>query len=112
MGSHEGVDSIDASSEKKPWTFLTNHTRALMVISEDPKVRLRDIAATIGVTERATQRIIADLEEAGYLSHERIGRRNVYRIESEQNLRRGLEQNSQLRSLLEALCPYTTKRVV
>ena len=99
------TDQSGESRNSKPWTFLTNHTRVLVVISQNPTARLRDIAAAIGITERATQRIVADLEEAGYLSHEKVGRRNVYQIEAGTNLRHELEQNNQLRSLLDVLRP-------
>lgn len=77
---------------EKPWTFLTNHTRVLVVIAENPNARLRDVAGTIGITERATQRIVADLEEAGYLSHDKVGRRNAYKIDLEKCLRHEFEQ--------------------
>jgi len=77
----------------------------LVVIAENPNARLRDIAGTIGITERAAQRIVADLEEAGYLSHDKIGRRNTYEIEPEKYLRHEHENNSQIRSLLDVLRP-------
>jgi DNA-binding IclR family transcriptional regulator len=93
------------NGDRKPWTFITNHTRVLAVIAENPNVRLRDIAQAIGITERATQRIVADLEEAGYLSHEKVGRRNAYKIEPEKHLRHELEQNNQIRALLDVLRP-------
>lgn len=104
------TDRGDASNQSdngkvKSWTFLTNHTRVLLVIAGNPNARLRDIAGAIGITERATQRIVADLEEAGYLSHEKIGRRNTYRIEMRKELRHDLEKNNQIRSLLEVLRP-------
>ena len=105
MESHEEADHEGIAGDHKPWTFLTNHTRVLVVISENPTIRLRDIAEAIGITERAIQRIVADLEDAGYLSHTKAGRRNVYEIESGTNFRHELEQNNQLRSLLDVLRP-------
>lgn len=62
------------------WSFLTNHARALLCIAHDPGVRLRDIAATLGVTERSAYAIVADLTEAGYVVKEKEGRRNRYQI--------------------------------
>ncbi|MET9622376.1 helix-turn-helix domain-containing protein [Streptomyces sp. NPDC006464] len=64
------------------WTFLTNHARVLLAISRDPSVRLREVALTCGVTERTVQAIVADLEEAGYLTRTRAedGRRNHYAL--------------------------------
>ena len=62
------------------WTFFTNHAHVLFVISEDPEMRLRDVAERVGITERAAQRIVAELEERGFLEHEKVGRRNRYEI--------------------------------
>lgn len=64
------------------WTFLTNHARVLLCISRDPGIRLREIADTVGVTERSAYGIVQDLAEAGYLIKEKDGRRNRYRIEA------------------------------
>jgi DNA-binding MarR family transcriptional regulator len=63
------------------WGFLTNHGRALLCIAQDPGVRLRDIAATLGVAERSAYSIVTDLADAGYIVKERDGRRNRYRIQ-------------------------------
>src|SRR5438046_3020625 len=60
------------------WTFITTHGLVLLAIAQNPTIRLRDIAARVGITERAVQRIIADLIDAGYISRTRQGRRNVY----------------------------------
>jgi hypothetical protein len=62
------------------WTFLTNHARVLAAVARDPNTRLRDIAATCRLTERAVQGIVADLERDGYLTRTRAGRRTVYRV--------------------------------
>jgi DNA-binding IclR family transcriptional regulator len=69
------------------WTFLTNHARVLVCIADDPGVRLRDIAATLGITERSTFGIVADLTEAGYVVKTKEGRRNRYRIQDHLPLR-------------------------
>jgi DNA-binding transcriptional ArsR family regulator len=63
------------------WSFLTNHARVLMCIAHDPGVRLRDIAARVGITERSAYGIVTDLTEAGYVVKERDGRRNRYQIQ-------------------------------
>lgn len=86
--------------EKPAWTFLTNHAHVLICIASDPQVRLRDVADRVGITERAVQRIVAELEEAGYLTHEREGRRNVYRVRSHLPLRHPLERHRKIASLL------------
>lgn len=63
------------------WSFLTNHARVLLCIADDPGVRLRDIAARVGITERGAYGIVTDLTEAGYVVKERDGRRNRYQIQ-------------------------------
>jgi hypothetical protein len=64
------------------WTFLTNHARVLLCIASDPGVRLRDIAASLGITERSAYGIVTDLTEAGYVVKEKDGRRNRYQIQA------------------------------
>lgn len=63
------------------WSFLTSHARALVCIARDPGVRLREVAAVLGVTERRAFGIVNDLAEAGYVVKERDGRRNRYRVQ-------------------------------
>ena len=64
------------------WTFLTAHARVLLLVAHDPGVRLRDIAASLGITERSAFGIITDLVEAGYVVKEKDGRRNRYHIQA------------------------------
>ncbi len=64
------------------WSFLTNHARVLVCISDDPGVRLRDIATTLGITERTAFGIVGDLTRAGYVIKDKDGRRNRYRIQA------------------------------
>jgi MarR family protein len=64
------------------WTFLTNHARVLLCIAHDPGVRLRDIAASLGITERSAYAIVTDLAEAGYVVKQKNGRRNRYQIQA------------------------------
>lgn len=85
------------------WTFLTNHAHVLISLAGDPTLRIRDLAARVGITERAVQRIIADLEEAGYLTHEREGRRNLYRVRAKRPLRHPIEAHRTVAALLGAL---------
>ena len=87
--------------ETKPgWTFLTNHSHVLLCIAEDPGIRGRDIADRVGITERSAQSIIADLVEAGYLTREKVGRRNQYEINPDQPLRHPVERNHSVVELL------------
>jgi DNA-binding MarR family transcriptional regulator len=69
------------------WRFVTNHAHVLESIADDPTIRLRDIAAAVGITERTAAQIVTDLEEAGYLTKIRDGRRNRYEIHEELPLR-------------------------
>ncbi|MCF4136168.1 winged helix-turn-helix domain-containing protein [Streptomyces sp. Tue 6430] len=85
------------------WTFLTNHARVLAVIADDRTTRIRDIAARCRLTERAVQKIIADLEQDGYLSHTREGRGNTYRIEPGKVLRHPAEAGLTVAALLSLL---------
>ena len=87
--------------ERRSWTFITNHARVLIAISQNPDIRARDVAAMTGITERSTQRIIAELEEAGYLSHERIGRRNHYKVTTTASLRHPREQGVEIGLMLD-----------
>ena len=89
-----------------PWTFLTSHARVLLIISQNPESRVRDIAGLAGITERSAQRIVADLETAGYLSHERVGRRNHYRVRRGAPLRHPHEQGVEIGELLELLTEF------
>ena len=82
------------------WTFLTNHARVLLEIARDPQVRLRDVAATAGITERAAQAIVADLEAAGYVTRTRVGRRNRYTIDPKGRFRHPAEADLHIEGLL------------
>jgi DNA-binding Lrp family transcriptional regulator len=75
------------------WTFLTNHAHVLVLIAQDPEIRLRDVAERVGITERAVQRIVADLEAAAYLERKRFGRRNHYLVDLEMPVRHPVEAN-------------------
>ncbi|MEM6732330.1 MAG: winged helix-turn-helix domain-containing protein [Myxococcota bacterium] len=85
------------------WTFLTNHTHVLLCIHRDSNARLRDIAELVGITERATHRIICELKEAGYLEVVKEGRRNHYELKGGLPLRHPLENNHSAMELLEML---------
>lgn len=65
------------------WSFFTNHARVLICIARDPGIRLRDLAATIDVTERSAYGMVTDLVNAGYVTKEKDGRRNLYRVEAQ-----------------------------
>jgi len=83
------------------WRFLTNHTQVLLCIARDGDVRTRDIAQTVGITERAAQRIVADLAAAGFVSIERVGRRNHYVIDREAAMRHRAQAGHEIGELLD-----------
>lgn len=87
------------------WTFFTNHAHVLFVISKDSDIRMRDVADQVGITERAAQRIVAELEQAGYLTHERVGRRNRYKTNLSAPLRHRLEEHVTIGALMQVLEP-------
>lgn len=88
------------------WTFLSNHAHVLICLSRDGDRRVRDLAADVGITERATQRILTDLEAAGYLVRERRGRRTHHRLVLDRPLRHPVEQPHTLRDLVDALAAF------
>lgn len=90
-----------APASSPPWTFLTNHAHVLICIAEDSHIRIRDLAERVGVTERAIQKIITELEDGGYLTHVRDGRRNVYRVRPNQPLRHPVERHRTVEVLIE-----------
>jgi predicted ArsR family transcriptional regulator len=85
------------------WTFLTNHAQVLLCIANDPDIRLRDVAETVGITERAAQRIVADLVESGFLERERRGRRNRYLINEKTEMRHPAQEGYEIGELLDLL---------
>ena len=88
-----------------PFSFLTNHGLVLLCIAEDPRQRMRDIATHIDITERAAQRIVADLIGAGYLIRTREGRRNSYTVKTDLPIGLPAQRDVVLSSLLDALLP-------
>jgi predicted transcriptional regulator of viral defense system len=95
------MDQPDDSRRTGRWTFLTNHARVLLEIARDPQVRLREVAEAAGITERAAQAIVADLEAAGYLTRIRVGRRNRYTIDPNRRFRHPAEADYRIEGLLD-----------
>ena len=89
------------------WTFLTGHGHALVVITRDPNVRLRKIAAELGVTERTAQTIVNDLVDAGYVARTRVGNRSRYEVRSERPFRHRVERDHAVGELLRVLVTDT-----
>ncbi|MEJ8639182.1 MULTISPECIES: helix-turn-helix transcriptional regulator [Streptomyces] len=99
----------EAPGPRSTWTFLTSHARVLSAISRDPWARIRDLAVALQLTERTVQAVIADLEEAGYLSRTREGRRNKYELRGGQ-FRHPAEEHRDIAPLLDILAtpPHLT----
>jgi len=87
----------------KDWTFMTNHAHVLIYLSRNPEALMREVAQEVGITEGATQRIVADLVEEGYLDRIRVGRRNTYRLNGDLPLRHPLERDHAVGEILEIL---------
>jgi len=85
------------------WKFLTNHALVLCAIAKQPRITVREIATSIGITERTTRNIIAGLEANGYIAKKREGRRIRYRINPDLPLRQDLQQGKAVGDLLEVL---------
>ena len=96
-----------SSTPARHWTFLSNHAHVLVCLALDPDVRLRDVAAEVGITERAVQGIVGDLEHAGVILRERHGRRNAYRLHLDAPLRHPLEAHRSIRALLAMVLDAT-----
>ena len=87
------------------FAFLTNHGKTLLVIANDPRIRMRDIAALLQITERATQRIVAELADAGYIDRERNGRRNFYSVKTHMPVGLPTQRDIDIEALLAILHP-------
>jgi DNA-binding IclR family transcriptional regulator len=87
------------------WTFLTNHTHVLLCLVRQPDATLRQVALKVGITERAVQRIVRDLEQSGTLTRTRTGRRNSYAVNAAFALRHPLEAHRSVGDLLALLAP-------
>jgi DNA-binding MarR family transcriptional regulator len=95
--AEKSSDEETASS----WTFLSNHAYVLFCIAAEPEIRMRDVAARVGITERAVQRIVAELEEGGYVTITRSGRRNRYTVNANAPLRHPIESHRTVGNLIE-----------
>jgi DNA-binding IscR family transcriptional regulator len=93
-----------------PWRFMTNHAHVLECIAADPTTRLRDIAASVDITERTAAQIVSDLERAGYLTKSRNGRRNHYEVHDELALRHPRHRHHTVGDLIRFLDGPAAKR--
>jgi DNA-binding MarR family transcriptional regulator len=104
-GSPTGsIKQAGGSADSLPrWTFLTNHAHVLAVLHSDPQLVLRQVAVVVGITERAVQRIVQDLEEGGFVRREKVGRRNRYHVLTKLSLRHPIESHRNIGELLKLI---------
>ena len=91
---------------KHRWTFLSNHAHVLILLHACPGLVLREVAARVGITERAVQQMILDLEEGGFLERKRVGRQNHYRVKAENSLRHPIEAHCKVADLLRMVIDH------
>jgi winged helix-turn-helix DNA-binding protein len=103
MNKDSGKEREESFAAASRWDFLTNHAHVLLCITHDPGIRLRDIAAAVGVTERGAHKILSDLVDEGYVLRERHGRRNRYKVKPELPLRHPLVHDREVGDLLNVL---------
>ena len=98
-----GDSTVESNKVAHAWTFLTNHAHVLLVLHADPEKVLREVAMDVGITERAVQKIVQDLEEGGFIERERVGRQNRYRIRKGKSLRHPIEAHRKIGDLLKLI---------
>lgn len=101
--SSRAKDGEAGRDGKSGWHFLSNHAQVLICIAGDPDIRLRDAAVEVGITERAVQRIVADLAASGHIDVERTGRRNRYVVNREVAMRHPAQANQEIGQFLDFL---------
>ena len=92
-----------SSENSHTWTFLSNHTQVLLCVAKNPDIRLRDVAETVGITERAAQRLLTDLVDAGYVTRTRVGRRNRYTVNRDAAMRHSAQEGQEIGDLLDLM---------
>jgi DNA-binding Lrp family transcriptional regulator len=110
MNSRSRNNHPTSGSGTAGWDFLTNHAHVLTCVADDPGIRLRDIAAAVGITERAAHRILSELVEEGYVLRERQGRRNRYQVKPDLPLRHPLVSGREVGDLLKVLIGADSKK--
>jgi len=104
----QGASAGENGRTSHGWTFLTNHAHVLAVLHSDPEKVLREVAMEVGITERAVQRIVQELEDEGFIQRERVGRRNHYRIRKGRPLRHSIEAHCRIGDLLRLISEKQT----
>jgi hypothetical protein len=97
------VESPASRPDLRRCSFLTNHALVLVLLSRHPSMVLREVAVRIGITERAVQRIIQELDQEGFIVRERVGRQNNYQVKGDKNLRHPIGQHCLIQELLDLI---------
>jgi predicted transcriptional regulator len=87
----------------KTWTVFTNHAHVMILLSQDPNMVLREVALKIGITERAVQKIVADLQESGFIIKEKLGRSNHYKLIFDKPLRHPIEAHKKVKEVIQLI---------
>jgi len=109
LGNQKVVSGAKEVSSR--WTFLTNHAHVLLCLAKSPDMRIRDLADVVGITERAVQRIIAELSEEGYIDIKRDGRCNKYTMHEEKHLKHPVESHRMVADLLRLIAEWSHSMV-
>ena len=92
-----------AAEKESNWTLLTNHSHVLLCLAKDPYMRIRDLSAAVGITERAVQRILAELAEGDFIDKIKDGRRNIYKLKTNKALKHPVESHKQVKDLINLI---------
>lgn len=103
MGTMPMMELTDPEVQVPSWTFLTNHAHVLIALDRNPELRQRDISHAVGITVGAVQKILHELEAAGFITRERVGRRNRYTVSADKPLRHPLEAEHSVKDLLRSM---------
>lgn len=105
MSEVEPAPTVREQGEMRPWTLLTNHGRLLLLIAQQPGIRIRELALSASITERSAQAIVRDLENAGYLTKTKVGRRNQYTVNQTRPFRHPAEAGHTVGELMRIFAP-------
>ena len=97
------MEGESPGDERPKWTFLTNHAHVLIMLAKAPEMTLRAIASAVGITERAVHKILSELEDEGYVTRERVGRRNQYVLSLAKALRHPIESHKTVSELVKLI---------
>ena len=112
MDSLSDIGTGRAGDASPRWTFFTNHFLVLACVTESPDMRVRDIAARVGITERATQAILSDLAHEGYLERIRVGRRNRYKVRRGAQFRHPIVRGTTVGEILDLVLSHAPSAAV